>query len=99
MYFKQLEEKVIQWGAEKGILTKATPITQFEKTQEEVDELKEAITTNNKPEIIDAIGDITVTLILQCELQGISFVECLHSAYNEIKDRKGKMVNGTFVKE
>lgn len=99
MYFKQLEEKVIKWGADKGILTKATPITQFEKTLEETYELIYAIRSNNKPEIIDAIGDITVTLILQCELQGISFVECLNSAYNEIKDRKGKMVNGTFVKE
>lgn len=49
--------------------------------------------------IQDAIGDIIVTLIIQCAMQGVSLEECLRGAYNEIKDRKGKLINGQFVKE
>lgn len=115
MNFKELEEKVIQWGKDKGILSKATPLAQCYKTKEEYFELEEAIKhqhlglyhftnskgnlVNTKEEITDSIGDITVTLILQCELQGISFERCIYHSYNEIKDRKGKIINGQFVKE
>lgn len=47
----------------------------------------------------DAIGDIVVTLIIQAHMHGWSLEECLRAAYDEIKDRKGKMVDGVFVKE
>ena len=49
--------------------------------------------------IIDAIGDIMVTLIIQAKLQDLSLEECLESAYNVIAERKGKMINGQFVKD
>jgi NTP pyrophosphatase (non-canonical NTP hydrolase) len=52
-----------------------------------------------KAQVIDAIGDIIVTLCIQAEMQGVNIVGCIQSAYDEIKDRKGKMVNGKFVKE
>ena len=48
--------------------------------------------------IKDDIGDQIVTLIIQCEIQGIDLLECLNLAWNEIKDRTGKTVNGTFIK-
>lgn len=54
---------------------------------------------DDKPEIKDAIGDIAVTLILQAHMHGWTLGECLESAYQVIKDRKGKMVDGVFVKE
>lgn len=44
-------------------------------------------------------GDIFVTLIILCEQIGIDPVECLSMAYEKIKDRKGKTINGCFVKE
>ena len=99
MKFKELEEKVINWGAEKGILDKATPIAQCNKTFEEVEELETAILDGDKAEIIDALGDILVTIIIQAEMQGLNLVECLESAYNVISKRTGKMVDGTFVKD
>lgn len=30
---------------------------------------------------------------------GYGFADCFEVAYNEIKDRKGKWIDGTFVKE
>ena len=90
---------VEQWAEEKGILSKATPLTQAVKTQEEVNELYHAILYDNRDEIKDAIGDIMVTLIIQCKMQGMDLQYCLESAYNVIKNRTGKMVDGVFVKD
>jgi hypothetical protein len=50
--------------------------------------------------IIDAVGDVLVCLINYCALRGISMTECLSSAYDQIKNRKGTLMpNGVFVKE
>jgi NTP pyrophosphatase (non-canonical NTP hydrolase) len=110
-----LSERVVRWADNKGILKKATPIAQMEKTEEEVFELKEAIyakengndvfwnekgfMVNTDEEIKDAIGDITVTLIIQAELQNLSFAECLEAALEVIEKRTGKMIDGKFVKD
>jgi len=96
---KKLIRKVKRWAAEKEIFDKATPLSQQIKTQEEVNELLAAIINNDKPEIKDAIGDITVTLIIQAEMQGMDFKDCLSTAYEVISQRKGEMINGLFVKE
>ena len=93
------KENVVLWAKEKGILDKATPITQGLKTLEEVNELLVAIVNDDREEIKDAIGDIVVTVIIQAEMQGMDIEDCLESAYNIIKHRKGKMQNGQFVKE
>lgn len=95
----KLEKQVEQWAKDKGILDKATPIAQALKTLEETTELLTAINNNDRAEIIDAIGDIMVTLIIQCKMQDLTLEECLQSAYNVISKRKGKMINGQFVKE
>lgn len=97
--FFELEVLIEEWAEEKGILSKATPMTQAFKTLEETTELCAAINSNNKDEIIDAIGDIAVTLIIQCKMQQVTLEECLNSAYNVIKDRKGTMIDGQFVKD
>jgi NTP pyrophosphatase (non-canonical NTP hydrolase) len=96
---KTTTQLVEEWAEEKGILSKATPLTQAIKTQEEVNELYQAILDNNREEIKDAIGDIMVTLIIQCKMQGMDLQDCLESAYNVIKNRTGKMVDGMFVKD
>ncbi len=99
MNYKELESKVIEWANEKEILRKGNPISQHSKTLEEVNELEDALSKKDKPEIIDALGDILVTIIIQSEMQGLSLVECLESAYNVIKNRTGEMKGGTFVKD
>lgn len=113
--YKELEQKVIEWAKEKGILEKATPITQCDKTFEEVEELSEALeaqrmdlfeftnskgkVVNTKFEIQDALGDILVTIIIQAEMQDLKLEDCLQSAYDVISKRTGKMLNGQFVKD
>lgn len=88
------------WGRDRKITTNGIPITQAIKTLEECHELLEAVNTNNTDEVIDAIGDIVVTLVMQCELQGLDLFSCVSSAYNEIKDRKGHLNEvGDFIKE
>ena len=94
-----LSSLIEEWAEEKGILSKATPLTQAIKTKEEVGELYHAILDNNQEEIKDAIGDIMVTLIIQCKMQDMDLQDCLESAYNVIKNRTGKMVDGVFVKD
>lgn len=97
-YF-ELECLIEQWAEDKGILAKATPIKQAMKTQEELTELCNAILDNDKHEIIDAIGDIVVTLIIQAKMQSVTIEECLNAAYDVISKRTGKMVNGQFLKD
>lgn len=97
--FNQLTQQVEQWAEEKGILDKGTMIAQADKTIEEAKEIKTAILNNDKAEIIDGIGDTLVTLIIQAKMQGVDILDCLENAYNVISKRKGKMINGTFVKE
>ena len=99
MDYFELECVIEEWAANKGILEKATPMAQALKTLEECTELCTAINKNDRPEIIDAIGDIVVTLIIQAKMQGLSLEECLESAYNVIAKRTGKMVDGQFVKD
>lgn len=99
MDYNELEALVIQWADEKGILTKATPLRQADKTLEEVEELREAITMGDATAIADALGDILVTIIIQAKMQNMSLVECLEGAYNIIAKRTGKMVDGQFVKD
>ena len=94
-----IKHEVEMWAKDKGILDNATPIKQALKTQEEVTELLNAIVDNDRAEIIDAIGDIMVTLIIQAKMQNLDLFECLQSAYNVISKRTGKMVNGQFLKD
>lgn len=99
MDYFELECAVETWAEEKGILSKATPMAQAFKTLEECTELGVAVNNNDRAEIIDAMGDIMVTLIIQAKMQNLKLEECLESAYNVIAKRTGKMVNGVFVKD
>jgi NTP pyrophosphatase (non-canonical NTP hydrolase) len=99
MNFNKLEKKIEQWAEEKGIFEKGTPMAQALKTLEETTELCTAINSENREEIIDAIGDIVVTLIIQCKMQDLYLDVCLESAYKVISQRKGKMIDGQFVKD
>ncbi len=99
MNYSELETAVEQWAEDKGILSKATPMAQALKTLEECTELCTAINADDREEVIDAMGDIMVTLIIQAKMQNLKLEDCLESAYNVIAKRTGKMVNGQFVKD
>ena len=87
------------WADERGIYRDGDAKTQFVKLQEESGELASAILKNDFPEIIDAIGDMVVVLTNLAAIKGLKIEDCINSAYTEIKNRKGSMQNGTFVKE
>lgn len=100
MSYANVEMKVIQWGEARGIVQNSTPFSQALKTQEELEELFQAINSKDVAAMKDAYGDILVTLIMGCACADLDLVECLNGAYDEIKNRKGYLnKEGIFVKE
>jgi NTP pyrophosphatase (non-canonical NTP hydrolase) len=100
MTFQELEEKVLQWAMDRKIIPNSNPTAQLMKTMSELGELADATLKRDDDGIMDGVGDVLVTLILYCELQGTSAARCLKRAYDEIKDRKGTLTpEGIFVKE
>lgn len=100
MSYAEYEIKTIQWGEARGIVQNSTPMAQARKTQEELNELFDAIVNNDRAAMADAYGDILVTLIMGCACADLDLVQCFVGAYNEIKDRKGYLnKDGIFVKE
>jgi len=100
MTFDELIENITQWADDKGILVPDNAPKQSMKIMEELGETMGAILKGKKTdEVIDGIGDILVTVIILSKQLGLEPTECLESAWNEIKDRKGKTVNGTFIKQ
>ena len=97
--FSNLVSNVEAWAEEKGILDKATPLSQQGKTEEEVQEIRDALEEDNREELIDAIGDTLVTLIIQCKMNDLNIIDCLDTAYAVIKGRTGVMKDGVFVKD
>jgi len=87
-----------QWAEDKGIYKSGDARTQYVKLMEEAGELAQAILKNDEPEVIDAIGDMVVVLTNLAKLRGHNIEDCIKSAYDVIKSRQGKMINGTFVK-
>jgi len=87
------------WAQDRGIYDKGNSHTQYVKLMEEAGELAEALLKNDKYEIKDAIGDMVVVLTNLAALEGMQIENCIESAYKEIANRKGKMENGTFVKQ
>ena len=87
------------WADVRGITQNGDVKTQYIKLLEEVGELADAILKNNKEDIIDAIGDAVVVLTNLSTLAGVNIEHCIDSAYGEISNRTGNMVNGTFVKD
>lgn len=92
-------DSIRDWALDRGLYQKGDAKTQYIKLMEESGELAQALLKDNKAEIIDAIGDMVVVLTNLSYMAGVKIEDCIESAYNEIKDRKGSMQNGTFVKE
>ncbi len=92
-------QKIRDWADERGLYDKGDTKTQFCKLMEEAGELGRAILKEDDIEFMDAIGDMVVVLTNMAMLGGTSIETCIDVSYVEIKNRKGKMVNGTFVKD
>jgi NTP pyrophosphatase (non-canonical NTP hydrolase) len=92
-------EQIRQWAEDRGIYAEGNSNTQYVKLMEEAGELAAALLNKDAYEIKDAIGDMVVVLTNLAALEGMTIENCIDSAYNEIANRKGKMINGTFVKE
>ena len=88
-----------EWAEDRGLYAKGDPKTQALKLVEEVGETCRAIIKEDYEEVIDGIGDCVVVLTNLAELMDVSIEDCIAAAYDEIKDRTGKMNNGTFKKD
>lgn len=94
---EQLEMRVVLWHRDRNLIAGSTDAAQHTKLVEEVKELETNILLSQP--VIDDIGDCLVVLINIAERNGLNLTSCLQHAYEDIKDRKGKMVDGVFVKE
>ena len=94
---EQLIKKVSQWHHDRNLVEGATSKDQVLKLIQEVGELSDSVC--KKQDVKDDIGDCLVILINIAEREGTNLEECLAVAYEDIKDRKGKMIEGIFVKD
>lgn len=93
-----LTAQIERWAEERNLDT-ADPTKQMLKLIEEVGELAQGLVKNKHAQVVDSIGDIYVVLTILSMQLDIDLEYCVNVAYKEIEDRKGKMVNGTFIKE
>ncbi|MBT2215852.1 MazG-like family protein [Virgibacillus dakarensis] len=98
MNLNELTANIEQWAAEKG-LDEADPNKQILKLAEEFGELCQGMVKGNATQVIDSIGDMYVVMTILSMQLDTDIRDCIQFAYDEIRDRKGKMVNGVFVKE
>ena len=97
--YETLARKIINRFTGIGIVKPENAKTQFMKVTEELGELAEGINKDKPEQIKDSLGDVLVTLILLAEDLNFNLLDCLNFAWGEIKDRKGEVKNGSFVKE
>ena len=95
---EDITELIKKWAVDRNVVSGDVK-SQMVKLLEEAGELAEGINKNKKDLIVDSIGDVYVVLVILCMQLGLDINDCIKAAYEEIKDRKGKLVNGLFVKE
>ena len=93
------QEAIWGWATDRNLIEGSTIEGQLGKLAEEMQELRDAIEKHDSRETQDAIGDMVVVLTVICEKLDLSLQRCMSAAFDEIKDRKGRMVDGQFVKE
>lgn len=100
MQYNNMEEyinKIKQWHKDRNLIEGSDDKTQTLKLLQELGELSDSVCKGKS--ILDDIGDMLVVMINICERNKVSLEECLEVAYDDIKDRKGRMIDGVFVKE
>ena len=100
MSWSDLNRDVVKWAKERGIFYESTAQAQLLKAVSEMGELCDAEIKRDAVGRMDAVGDVLVCLIIYCKFYEMDTEFCLSQAYDEIKNRKGRMVpGGAFVKE
>lgn len=94
----ELTARIEEWATARNLHT-ADPAKQMLKLGEEFGELCQGMAKNKPDQIEDSIGDMYVVMTILSMQLGLDIEDCVFKAYQEIKDRKGKMINGVFVKE
>jgi len=96
---KEVKKKVLLWANERRLLDEEGSKKQLIKLFEESGELANAELRDNKEDIKDALGDMMVVMTILAHQKRLDLFECYESAYNVIKDREGKTINGVFIKD
>lgn len=99
MNYYEVHSKTIEWADELGLLDPNNHKAQIAKVMEELGELCAAILKGNREKEKDSFGDLQVTIEILAQQRGVDLVECFEMAYKEIANRKGKMVDGSFIKD
>ncbi len=94
---KELISKIESWAEDRNLIKGATPKDQFHKLIQECGELSDSICKGK--DATDDIGDCLVVLIIMAKQLNLDIEACLDHAYNDIKDRKGVMLDGVFIKQ
>ena len=91
--------EIRQWAHDRNLIEGSDRFRQMVKLVEEQGELAAGIAKGNEELVADSIGDMVVVLTILAAQSGLRIENCIKLAYLEIKDRKGRMQNGVFVKE
>jgi NTP pyrophosphatase (non-canonical NTP hydrolase) len=97
--FDDFQDAIRSWAEERSLIEQSTVEAQLLKLVEETAELITAIRKRDRLATQDSIGDIQAVLAVICVKLDCYLSNCASAAFDEIKDRKGKMVDGQFVKE
>lgn len=98
-YIGTILEDIGKWHEARNLVDGSTDQAQFVKLTEELGEVAAAVARNKKEELVDGIGDMLVVLKNIAMRNDISLSYCALQAYKEIAPRKGRMVDGVFIKE
>ena len=91
-------EEINEWATDRG-LNKMSSDKQLIKLTEELGELAEGHNKQHEDQVIDSLGDMFVVMTIYCLQNNLSISDCIKTAVDTIKDRKGKTVDGVFIKE
>ncbi|MDB9926710.1 MazG-like family protein [Hyphomicrobiales bacterium] len=94
---EELTNLIVQWHHDRNLIDGSSDKDQVLKLIQELGELSDSVCKGK--DVKDDLGDMMVVMLNIMERQGVSMEECLSTAYNDIKDRKGRMVDGIFIKE
>ena len=93
---ENLIDKIMKWHENRNLIEGSTDKDQVLKLQQELGELSDSVC--KQKDVRDDLGDMMVIMLNIMKRNNYTMEECLETAYNDIKDRKGKMIDGIFVK-
>ncbi len=99
MTFETFKQLMTLWGQERNLYTEGTTQGQIDKLKEECAEIDEAYKNESVGNLMLEIGDAYAVLQNLCKIIEVEPEECMELTWGKIKDRGGKMINGSFVKE